>query len=45
MPTKTLIETGINALLGGDAVEVLAKNATDKVVSAFQAHFTFSAFE
>jgi formylglycine-generating enzyme required for sulfatase activity len=42
---QTLIETGINALLGGDAVEVLAKNASEKVVSAFQAHFTFSAFE
>jgi len=45
MPIKTLIETGINALLGGDAVQVLAKNASDQIVSAFRAHFTFSAFE
>jgi len=43
MPINTLIQTGINALLGGDAVQVLAKNANEKIVSAFSAHFT--AFE
>jgi len=45
MPINTLIENGINALLGGDAVDVLAENANDKIVSVFRAHFTFSAFE
>jgi tetratricopeptide (TPR) repeat protein len=45
MSANILIQTGINALLGGDAIEVLAKNATDKIVSAFQSHFTITTFE
>lgn len=43
MPINTLIKTGINALLGGAAVKILAENAEDKVVSALHEHLTFSA--